>query len=78
LVVVAALGAFAVRINMSQQHDADLELQQLHAEAALNSGVEYAATGLLAPGANCGNRESQRQWLCGQVQCLRARGVRRQ
>jgi len=30
-------------------------LQQLRAEAALNSGVEYAATRLLAPGANCGN-----------------------
>lgn len=55
LVVLAALGAFAVRINMTQQHDADLDLQQLRAEAALNSGVEYAATRLLAPGANCGN-----------------------
>jgi len=55
LVVVAALGAFAVRINMTQQHDADLDLQQLRAEAGLNSGVEYAATRLLAPGANCGN-----------------------
>jgi MSHA biogenesis protein MshP len=55
LVVLAALGAFAVRINMTQQHDADLDLQQLRAEAALDSGVEYAATRLLAPGANCGN-----------------------
>jgi hypothetical protein len=40
---------------MTQQHDADLELQQLRAEAALNSGVEYAATRLLAPGGNCGS-----------------------
>ena len=55
LVVLAALGAFAVRINMTQQHDADLELQQLRAEAALNSGVEYAATRLLAAGGNCGS-----------------------
>lgn len=55
LVVLAALGAFAVRINMTQQHDADLELQQLRAAAALNSGVEYAATSLLAPGGNCGS-----------------------
>jgi MSHA biogenesis protein MshP len=55
LVVLAALGAFAVRINMMQQHDADLELQQLRAEAALNSGIEYAATRLLAPAANCGD-----------------------
>ena len=58
LVVLAALGAFAVRVNMTQQHDADLELQQLRAEAALNSGVEYAATRLLAPGGNCGNLAS--------------------
>jgi MSHA biogenesis protein MshP len=55
LVVLAALGAFAVRINMTQQHDADLELQQLRAEAAFNSGVEYGATSLLAPGGNCGS-----------------------
>ena len=39
LVVLAALGAFAVRMNMMQQHDADLELQQLRADAAVNSGV---------------------------------------
>lgn len=55
LVVLAALGAFAVRVNMTQQHSSDLELQQLRAEAALNSGVEYAATWLLGPGGNCGN-----------------------
>jgi MSHA biogenesis protein MshP len=54
LVVLAALGAFAVRINMTQQHDADLGLQQLRAEAAVNSGVDYAAARLTA-GANCGN-----------------------
>jgi MSHA biogenesis protein MshP len=55
LVVLAALGAFAVRINMTQQHAADLDLQQLRAAAALNAGVEYAATRLLAPGGNCGS-----------------------
>lgn len=54
LVVLAALGAFAVRINMMQQHDAGLELAEVRAQAALNAGVEYAATRLLAPGANCG------------------------
>lgn len=53
LVVLAALGAFAVRINMTQQHDAGLELGELRARAALNSGVEYAAARLLAPGATC-------------------------
>ena len=56
LVVLAALGAFAVRINMTQRHAADLDLQELRAEAALNAGVEYAAARLLAPGVdNCGN-----------------------
>jgi MSHA biogenesis protein MshP len=55
LVVLAALGAFAVRMSMTQQHGADLDLQGLRAEAALNSGLEYAAARLLAPGANCGN-----------------------
>jgi MSHA biogenesis protein MshP len=55
LVVLAALGAFAVRINMTQRHDADLDLQELRAQAALNTGIEYAAGRLLAPGANCGN-----------------------
>jgi MSHA biogenesis protein MshP len=57
LVVLGTLGAFAVRINMAQQHDADLDLQQLRAEAALDAGIEFAATRLLASAAtnNCGN-----------------------
>lgn len=56
LVVLAALGAFAVRINMTQQYDAELELQELRAQAALNAGIEYAAARLLASGANnCAN-----------------------
>ena len=55
LVVLAALGAFAVRINMAQQHVASLDLQELRAQAALNAGIEYAAARLLsAPGDNCG------------------------
>jgi MSHA biogenesis protein MshP len=55
LVVLATIGAFAVRMNMTQQHGADLDLQEVRAQAALNTGVEYAAGRLLAPGANCGN-----------------------
>jgi MSHA biogenesis protein MshP len=55
LVVLAALGAFAVRMSMTQQHDADLELQEQRAQAALNSGIEYAAARLLvSPANNCG------------------------
>jgi len=56
LVVLAALGAYAVRIHMTQRHDALLELQELRARAALDAGVEYAAARLLASGANnCAN-----------------------
>ena len=59
LVALAALGAFAARANMAQQHDAQLELQQLRAAAALDSGIEYAAARLLASGANnCANLAS--------------------
>jgi MSHA biogenesis protein MshP len=56
LVVLAALGAYALRMNLGQQQDALLELQQQRAEAALDSGLEYAAARLLASGANnCAN-----------------------
>jgi MSHA biogenesis protein MshP len=64
LVVLAALGAFAVRINMTQQHHADLELQQLRAAAALTSGVDYAATRLLA-GASCANLMAENLTVSG-------------
>jgi MSHA biogenesis protein MshP len=52
LVVLAALGAFAIRINMTQRHASTLELQELRAQAALQAGLEYAAS-RLAPGGNC-------------------------
>ena len=52
LVVLAALGAFAVRINMTQRHTSTLELQELRAQAALQAGIEYAAARLLAT-SNC-------------------------
>jgi MSHA biogenesis protein MshP len=56
LVVLAALGAFAVQINMTQGHSAELELQQARAQAAVDTGIEYAAARLLASGAdNCAN-----------------------
>lgn len=50
LVVLAALGAFAVHINMTQRHTSTLELQELRAQAALQSGIDYAASRLLATG----------------------------
>jgi MSHA biogenesis protein MshP len=49
LVVIAALGAFAVRINTNQQHGADLDLAMVRAEAAAQSGIQYAAARLLVP-----------------------------
>lgn len=48
LVVIAALGAFAVRINSNQQHEADLDLSIVRADAAAQSGIQYAAARLLA------------------------------
>jgi MSHA biogenesis protein MshP len=56
LVALAMLGAFAVRMNMTQRHASDLELQELRAQAALSSGTQYAAALLLVSGVNnCGN-----------------------
>jgi MSHA biogenesis protein MshP len=52
LVVLATLGAFAVRIHMTQRHASTLELQELRAQAALQAGIEYAAA-RLTPGVNC-------------------------
>jgi MSHA biogenesis protein MshP len=52
LVVLAALGAFAVRISMTQRHASTLELQELRAQAALQAGIEYAAA-RLTPGGLC-------------------------
>jgi MSHA biogenesis protein MshP len=53
LVVIAALGAFAVRVNSNQQHAADLDLAMVRADAAVQSGIQYAAARLLAT-SNCG------------------------
>lgn len=50
LVVVAALGTFAVQTNMGQQGGADLELAGMRADAALEAGVQYAAARVLAAG----------------------------
>jgi MSHA biogenesis protein MshP len=52
LVALAALGAFAFRINMTQRHTSTLELQEMRAQAALRAGLEYAAA-RLTPGVPC-------------------------
>ncbi len=61
--MLAALGAFAVRINMTQRHASTLELQELRAQAALQAGIEYAAA-RLTPGG-----------LCNRVQNIPAPGL---
>jgi MSHA biogenesis protein MshP len=43
IVVVAALGAFAVRIGMGQQQTVNLALLSARALSAANSGIEYGA-----------------------------------
>jgi len=48
IVVLAALGSFAVRISGSQGTAADLELASARAQFAAHAGVEYAAARLAA------------------------------
>ena len=43
IVVLAALGAFAVQVAMSQYQGATLELLQARAQAATEAGIEYGA-----------------------------------
>lgn len=54
IVVVAALGAFCMRIGMGQQHTVNLGLLGSRALAAANSGVEWGAYRALQ-GAVCTN-----------------------
>jgi MSHA biogenesis protein MshP len=49
MVVLAGLGAFAVRTAMSQQFVTNLELESARAEAAVHAGMEYAALALSPP-----------------------------
>jgi MSHA biogenesis protein MshP len=48
MVVLATIGALAVRTNITQRATMDLQLQSLRADAAVNAGVEYAAARLLS------------------------------
>jgi MSHA biogenesis protein MshP len=53
IVVVASLGAFAVRIGSSQQQTVNLALLGSRALAAANSGIEWAANQALGPTPSC-------------------------
>jgi MSHA biogenesis protein MshP len=54
IVVIAALGAFAVRIGMGQQQTVNLSLLGNRAMAAANAGIEWSAYRALEDG-NCSN-----------------------
>ena len=43
IVVLAALGAFAVQVAMTQYQSSNLELLQARAQAAAEAGIEYGA-----------------------------------
>lgn len=55
IVVVASLGAFAVRIGAGQQQTVNLALLGGRALAAANSGVEWAANQALGAAPVCAN-----------------------
>ena len=48
LVVVATLGIFSIRVFGAQQSTVDLELSSARADAAVRTGVQYAAARMLA------------------------------
>ena len=54
IVVLAALGAFAVQIAMTQYQGADVEVLGARAQAAAQTGIEYAANLALHTHAFCG------------------------
>ena len=55
IIVLAALGLFAVKLSSTQQQSIDLELLGARAQAAADSGIEYAASQLFKNGKTCAN-----------------------
>jgi MSHA biogenesis protein MshP len=53
IVVLAALGAFAVSISLSQQQTGNLALLEARTAAAAQAGIEYGAYRVLASSSNC-------------------------
>ncbi len=53
IVVLAVLGAFAVRIGSTQQQTVSLSIAQARALAAANTGIEFGSQQVLN-GGNCG------------------------
>ena len=50
IVVLAALGTFAVQVAMSQFRGENLQLLEARAQAAAEAGIEYGANVALGPG----------------------------
>jgi MSHA biogenesis protein MshP len=48
LIVVGALGAYAVNLGVNEQHAVSLQLLQVRAEAAAASGLEFASNRALS------------------------------
>jgi MSHA biogenesis protein MshP len=55
IVVVASLGAFAVRLGMGQHQTVNLALLSSRALSAANAGIEWSAHQALKPGGSCSN-----------------------
>lgn len=53
IVVLAALGTFAVQVAMSQYQSGNVELLEAQAQAAANTGIGYAADLALGPAGTC-------------------------
>ncbi len=51
IIVLAALGAFAVRVALSQYETTNLELLEARAQAAAESGIQYGSYELRGGGA---------------------------
>ena len=58
IVVLAALGAFAVQVAMSQYQSATAELLQARAQAAAEAGIEYGANRTLPVATICASTPS--------------------
>jgi MSHA biogenesis protein MshP len=53
IVVLAALGTFAVQVAMSQYQSGNVHLLERRAQAAADAGVGYAASLALSPAGTC-------------------------
>ena len=77
IIVLAALGLFAVKLASTQEQSIDLELLGARAQAAANSGIEYAANRALMHNKNCVNttlnlNQAALQGFAVRISCTRS------